>query len=106
MDAAHGDRGRLAADSMRAVRPSFLTANAQIHPITAPATFLHSFALVPSGQKVQTSGPRRIAAPSSPAASNPYVRRESDDRRHRTRSRYFHLRFGTSTLPAGHAKAH
>src|SRR5438552_16638015 len=106
MDAAHGDRGRLAADSMHPVRPSFLTANAQIHPITAPATFLRSRALVPNDQRAQTSESHRIAALSSPGASNLSVPRESGGPRHRTHSRYFHLRFGTSTLPADHAEVH
>src|SRR5713101_1671756 len=103
---SHAARGPFAADSTHAVRPGYLTANAQIHPITAPATYLHSLVSVPNDQRAQTSEPRQIAAPSSPAASNQCVRRESDGRRHRTRSKCFHLHFGTSTFPADHAEAH
>src|SRR5438309_6577488 len=51
---------------MRAVRPGFLTANEQIHPITAPATYLDSLVRVPNDQRTQTSESRQIAAPSSP----------------------------------------
>src|ERR1700687_922779 len=91
---------------MHAVRPGFLTANGQIHPITAPATYLESFGRVPNDQRAQKPWSRQIAAPSSPAASNPCVRRESDGQRHRKRSKCFHLRFGTSTFPVDHAEAH
>src|SRR5947199_2394442 len=91
---------------MHAVRPGFLTANAQIHPITAPATYVRSLVPVPNDQRAEKPWSRQIAAPSSPAASKPCVHRESDGQRHRTRSKCFHLHFGMSTFPVDHAEAH
>src|SRR5207245_9048393 len=91
---------------MRAVRPGFLIANEQIHPITAPATYLDSLVRVPNDQRTQTSEFRQIASPSSPAASSRCVRRESDGRQHRTRSNFFHLHFATSTFPVDRSDAH
>src|SRR6266403_6004401 len=91
---------------MHAVRPGFLTANGRIHPTTAAGTYLDYLVPVPNDQRAQKPLFRQIAAPSSPAASNPCVRRESDGRRHRTRSKCFHLHFGTPTLPVDHAEAH
>src|SRR5437870_12351081 len=91
---------------MRAVRPGFLTANQQIHPIARPATYLDSLVRVPSDRRAQTSESRQFATTSSPEASSRCVRRESDGRRHRTRSNSFHPSFGTSTFPLAHAEAH
>src|SRR5438552_14532259 len=91
---------------MHAVRPGFLTANERIHPITDPASYLDSLVRVPNDQRTQMPESRQIAAPSSPEASSPCVRRESDVRRHRTHSNFLHFHFGTSTFPVDHGEAH
>src|SRR5258708_21567366 len=91
---------------MHAVRPGFLTANGRIHPTTAAGTYLDSLVPVPNDQRAQKPLFRQIAAPSSPAASNPCVRRESDGRPHRMHSKCFHLHSGMSTLPVDHAEVH
>src|SRR5215469_10547257 len=99
-------RNPLAADSMHAVHPGFLSAIAQIHPATARSTSLDSLVRVPAYRRAQRFGSRQIAAGSSPAESNPCVRRKSDGRRHRPRSKCLHLHFETSRFPASHAEVH
>src|SRR5579862_8992948 len=91
---------------MRAVRQGFLSVNAQIHPTIALATYPDSPVRAPDDQKAQTFLSRQISGPASPVASNQCVRRESDGRGYRTRSKCFRLHFGTSTFPVDRAEAH
>lgn len=91
---------------MHAVRADFLPANERIHPIAVRATCLRSLVPAPNDRRAQTSEPRQISAPSSSAASNPCARRESDGRRHRTRSTCFRPRSSASKFPANRAAAH
>ncbi len=99
-------RAVLDANSIRAVRPGSDRVTGRIRPIAAQETCPGSRAHIPRDQKARTSVSRRTATRSLPERANPCARRNSDDRRHRTRSRYFHPRFEASTHPGCRAKAH